>query len=57
MAISEFAQHVGKNLELLELGHSVVDLLRVTIVNLIPIKTVLLVFVIKETIMLVDDLP
>ena len=57
MSVAQFFQHFGQNLEELLVCHVVRQAVAVTLIDFIPIESVLLMFVLVEAIFGVDDLP
>ena len=57
MSVAQFGQHVGEHLEELFAGHAAIHLCLVFLMHLIPVKSVGIVLVVQEAVVLVDDLP
>ena len=57
MSVAQLCQHVAEHLEELALVHLVAHAYLIFIIYMIPVKSVLMLFVGKEAVVLVDDFP
>ena len=57
MSVTQFCEHVTEHLEELGLRHLVVHAYLIFMIYLIPVESVLMLFVFEEAIVLIDNLP
>ena len=57
MSVTQFGKHVAEHLKELGLCHLLVHAYLIFVIYLLPVETVLMLLIVKETVMFVDYLP